>query len=261
VKNLLQCRVNIGEQLMRHESDRRRNFHLSPLVSIIIVVFEAISDLPNVIESILQHKDDDLELIIIDGGSRDGTVEYLRAHESQIDYWISEKDSGIYDAMNKGISNAQGVYLLHLNAGDRLLRFPKAELQRANADGVDIAAFRVSIDGKQEFHPSSGIGLRFTNTLHHQGTFFRRERFLTYDLRYRVFADFDVNQKLALSGARMKVFDSVVALHANDGISNRDSEAIEAEFFSVIQENYGRWAILPAWIVRKWHGLLIMLRN
>jgi glycosyltransferase involved in cell wall biosynthesis len=244
---------------MRYESRRQRNPGSVPLVSVIVVVFKAISDLPKVVESVLQHKDDDLELIIVDGGSQDGTVEYLKAYDARIDYWISERDSGIYDAMNKGIARAQGVYLLHLNAGDRLLRFPKDELRHAKDDGIDVAAFRVSIDGKQEFHPSSGIALRFTNTLHHQGTFFRRETFRAYNLRYRIFADFDVNQKLALSGARMKVFNSVVALHANDGISNRDSDAIDTEFFSIIQENYGRWAVLPAWIVRKWQGLKIML--
>ena len=230
----------------------------TPLVSIVVVVYQAVSDLRVVVDSILRHKDDDVELIIIDGGSKDGTVEYLQAYDGHIGYWISEPDLGIYDAMNKAIAKAKGMYLLHLNAGDQLLRIPKQELLQAKEEGIDVAAFRVSIDGRQEFRPSNGLSLRFSNTLHHQGTFFRRDTFPRYDLRYRIFADFDVNQKLALRGARIKLYSTVVASHANDGVSNRASKAVDAEFFGVIRENYGLWPLTFAWIVRKWSGLKIM---
>ena len=66
------------------------------------------------------------ELIVIDGGSEDGTVEVLRQWDDKIDYWFSETDSGIYDAMNKGIAAAHGEYVLHLNAG----RHPEIHPQR-----------------------------------------------------------------------------------------------------------------------------------
>jgi glycosyltransferase involved in cell wall biosynthesis len=227
-------------------------------VSIVVVVYQAVSELPDVVDSILRQKDEDVELIVIDGGSKDGTVEYLQANEGNIDYWISEPDRGIYDAMNKAIAKAKGTYLLHLNAGDQLLQIPKRELLEAKEEGIDVAAFRVSIDGRKEFRPSSGLSLRFSNTLHHQGTFFRRETFPLYNLRYRIFADFDVNQKLALRGARIKLYRTVVALHSNDGVSNRASKAVDAEFFGVIRENYGIWPLTFAWIVRRWHGLKIM---
>ena len=240
------------------DSSKLRPTSASPLVSVIVVVYQAMSGLPDVVDSILRHKDEDVELVIIDGGSKDGTVEYLQAHEGDIDYWISEPDRGIYDAMNKAIAKAKGTYLLHLNAGDRLLRIPKQELLQAKKEGIEVAAFRVSIDGRKEFRPSSGLSLRFTNTLHHQGTFFRRDTFPLYDLRYRIFADFDVNQKLALRGARIKLYRTVVAYHANDGISNGASRAVDAEFFGVIRENYGLWPLTFAWIVRKWNGLKIM---
>jgi glycosyltransferase involved in cell wall biosynthesis len=241
------------------DSSKLRPTNFSPLVSIVVVVYKAVSDLPNVVDSILQHKDEDVELIIVDGGSKDGTLEYLQALEDHIDYWISEPDRGIYDAMNKAIAKAKGTYLLHLNAGDRLLQIPKQELLQAKEEGIDIAAFRVSIDGRDEFRPSSGLSLRFQNTFHHQGTFFRRDTFPRYNLRYRIFADFDVNQKLAIRGARIKLYGTVIAAHANDGVSNQGSDAVDAEFFSVIRENYGRWLLPIAWVIRKWHGLKIML--
>jgi glycosyltransferase involved in cell wall biosynthesis len=240
------------------DSSKLRPASVSPLVSVIVVVYQAVSGLPDVVDSILRHKDEDVELVIIDGGSKDGTVEYLQAHEGHIDYWISEPDRGIYDAMNKAIAKAKGTYLLHLNVGDRLLQIPKQELLQAKQEGIEVAAFRVSIDGRQEFRPSSGLSLRFTNTLHHQGTFFRRDTFPLYNPRYRIYADFDVNQKLALRGARIKLYDTVIASHANDGASNQGSKAMDAEFFSVIRENYGLLSLTFAWIVRKWHGLKIM---
>lgn len=227
----------------------------SPLVSIITVSHNAKQELATVLESVWALKDEDLELIVVDGGSCDGTAAYLKKHQHAIDYWISEPDSGIYDAMNKAIAKARGTFLLHLNAGDRLLRVPKRELREAYAQGIDVAAFRVSIDGREEFHPSSGFWLRFTNTLHHQGTYFRRTSFLPYDLRYKVFADFDVNQRLSLAGAQIKTFKSVTSLHAAGGISNRNTRQTAAEFFAVVQGNYGRRAVPVVWILAKWRGL------
>jgi glycosyltransferase involved in cell wall biosynthesis len=225
-----------------------------PLVSIIIVVFRAAQELPPLLDSVFQLLDETVELIVVDGGSDDGTCEILREHDSKIHYWISEPDHGIYDAMNKGIAAARGVYLFHLNAGDSLLSIPRQELQDAAANKIEVVAFRVSIDGRYEFKPSQGVSLRLNNTLHHQGTFFLRETFPEYDIRYKVFADFDVNQRLALRGAEMVMSDRLVALHTTGGISNASSRSTNAEFFRVIQNNYGVWYVPAAWLLCKWRG-------
>jgi glycosyltransferase involved in cell wall biosynthesis len=84
----------------------------SPLLSIITVVFRARRDLPDLIDSVLRVKDETTEFIVIDGGSDDGTRELLCQYGSAIDYWVSEPDKGIYDAMNKGIAAAQGTFML-----------------------------------------------------------------------------------------------------------------------------------------------------
>ena len=243
----------IAEGGRRLREGKRRT---PPLISIITVVFRARQDLPAILKSVLRLKDDNTELIIIDGGSEDGTLELLREHDSEIDYWISEPDHGIYDAMNKGVAAAHGVFLLHLNAGDRLLYLPVSELKTAEAKGIDIAAFRVSIDEKYEFRPSCDVRLRFNNTLHHQGTFYRKEIFPVYDLKYKVYADFDVNQRLVHRRARVQVFDAVVALHFTDGVSSTYRAATVAEFFRVIATNQGRSHVPVAWILCKWRGLL-----
>lgn len=244
------------------ENHRRREMTsaVKPLVSIITVVFQAREDLPGLIESVARLKKDNVEFIIIDGGSRDGTRELLSQYESVIDYWTSEPDNGLYDAMNKGIAVAQGTFLFHLNAGDRLLHIPFQELEVAASNSTDVVAFRVSVDGKEEFRPRRGIALQLTNTLHHQGTFYKREGFPFYDLNYRVFADFDANQRLARNGARIEIFDQVVAFHEGGGLSDVRTKANVYEFFQVIKSNYGWTHLFPAWLMRKWQGLRGRLR-
>jgi glycosyltransferase involved in cell wall biosynthesis len=234
-------------------------FVTSPLVSIITVVFNARPVLPELLNSILRLKNSEVELIVVDGGSKDGTVEFLQQHNSSIDYWLSEPDRGIYDAMNKAIAHARGIFLLHLNAGDELLTIPMEELQRAKEEGLDIVAFHVSLDGRSEFRPSYNMALRFNNTLHHQGTFFRREMLPAYDIDYKVFADFDVNQRLLRAGARTRIFDTVVALHATDGVSNMPTATANTEFFRIIEKNYGRRSLPVAWAMCKWRGLMTKL--
>ena len=87
--------------------------------SIITVVFNAKNDLIDTIKSLRQQNYKNFEYIIIDGGSTDGTLEVINDNLDVVDKWKSEKDSGIYDAMNKGIDLCQGNYIGMLNAGDR----------------------------------------------------------------------------------------------------------------------------------------------
>ncbi|MDE6297409.1 MAG: glycosyltransferase, partial [Muribaculaceae bacterium] len=88
----------------------------NPLISIITITYNAEKELPATIESVLKQSCTDFEHLIIDGASTDKTLEIARKNpDARI---ISEKDNGLYDAMNKGIKHAHGKYLLFLNAGD-----------------------------------------------------------------------------------------------------------------------------------------------
>ena len=230
-------------------------FQVSPLLSIITVVFNAAQDLPGLIESVARLKSDDVEFIVIDGRSTDGTSELLKQYGQLIDYWVSEPDRGVYDAMNKGIAAAHGTYLLHLNAGDRLLHLPFEALVIAKAKLTDVVAGRVLIDSQQEFRPRRGPMLRLKNTLHHQGTFYRRDAFPAYEASYRVFADFDANQRLARRGASITILNQVIASHMSGGLSDTQTAATIAEFFEVIRRNYGWTHLPPAWLICKGRGL------
>jgi glycosyltransferase involved in cell wall biosynthesis len=91
---------------------------LSNKISIITVTFDCIETIENTIKSTLNQTYKNVEYIIIDGGSSDGTVDVIKKYEDYIFLWMSEPDRGIYDAMNKGIVNATGDYILFLNSGD-----------------------------------------------------------------------------------------------------------------------------------------------
>lgn len=90
----------------------------SPLISIVVAVYNGSQTLPQCIDSVVQQTYSNKELIVIDGGSNDGTVEILKANNEHIRYWISEPDRGIYNAWNKALAQAQGEWICFLGADD-----------------------------------------------------------------------------------------------------------------------------------------------
>lgn len=227
----------------------------SPLVSIIIVCFRDREEVSALLDNIAPFRGDDLEVVIIDGGSDDGTLQLLQARSNQIDFWSSARDGGIYDAMNKGIAAALGKFVLHLNAGDRLRAIPWETLKLHADSGVDVVCCRV-LTGTKVFTPSTGFRSRLVNTWHHQGTFYRTSAHLGYDLTYRVFGDFNHNQRLIKAGGTA-VYDScIVATHQENGISLL--QAKNGEICRSVKENYGVFYLMLTWLrllrlnIRSW---------
>ncbi|MBP1841346.1 glycosyltransferase family 2 protein [Formosa algae] len=90
-------------------------------ISIITINYNNLVGLKKTIQSVIKQTYNGIEYVVIDGGSTDGSATYIKQHDSKLSYWISEKDSGIYNAMNKGIAQAKGDYVLFLNSGDALV--------------------------------------------------------------------------------------------------------------------------------------------
>ena len=88
-----------------------------PKITVVTVTYNAKDFLEETIQSVISQTYKNIEYIIIDGGSTDGTVDIIKKYEDKIDYWVSEPDSGISDAFNKGVQQSNG-YILMLNAGD-----------------------------------------------------------------------------------------------------------------------------------------------
>jgi glycosyltransferase involved in cell wall biosynthesis len=135
--------------------------------------------------SVFSQSFDDFEFIIIDGGSTDGSLALLQKYSDKIDYWVSEKDKGIYHAMNKGIKASKGEYLLFLNGGDELLHpdILKEAFNRIGTDKKDLVYFDIKYEmeyGRHRVntfpdHPTLKYMVR--GYLPHQATFIKRELF------------------------------------------------------------------------------------
>lgn len=247
-------RIEGGRRLRELSSDDAQRV---PLISVITVVYNGYSQLRATIESVLRQNRSDLEYIVVDGGSTDGTCDVLHEFDSRLDYWISEPDAGIYDAMNKAINLARGQFIYHLNIGDRLLRIPGLLDEPVPEDVICIAGV-VQTSANSLHIPSAGVALRFHNTLHHQGCFYRKTLDLRYDLRYKVFSDFDLNQRLLCSGRRIVLCSDVVAVHDAGGISHTTNRFFEV--YSIVRRNFGPWWVAVCFAYFKYRGLLKRLR-
>ena len=123
--------------------DRRK------LLSIIIATYNAEKTLQRCLDSIIVQKSEEVELIIIDGGSTDNTVSIIKRNYKIIDYWISEKDKGIYDALNKGIDKANGKWIQFVGSDDFILPDALVDylefIKKTNTSGIDLITARVRI--------------------------------------------------------------------------------------------------------------------
>lgn len=146
-------------------------------ISVITINYNNLEGLRKTMESVFAQSCGDFEYIVVDGGSTDGSAELIRENDSRIDKWVSERDGGIYNAMNKGVEMATGDYCLFLNSGDV---FHDSDVMRKVVEtpfNVDIVFGRVDNvrDGKVEKHyiPEETITLMdiYETGLHHAGSF------------------------------------------------------------------------------------------
>jgi len=148
-------------------------------LSIITINYNNLVGLKRTVESVVNQTWQEFEYIVIDGGSTDGSAEYIESQKQHFDYWVSESDKGIYNAMNKGIAKATGEYLLFLNSGDHLYSATVLSENHSAIKEKDLIYFDVQMIGeftsKMVSHPDE---LRFyhfyINGLNHQSVLIRR---------------------------------------------------------------------------------------
>jgi len=226
-----------------------RGRHVEPLLSIITVVYNSAADLRKTIESVKPQHGANLQFIIIDGGSTDGTVELIKSHEDVVDCWISEPDRGIYDAMNKGIALSKGKYLLFLNAKDELVVNLSDIEEALSGDYVFVYGKANMLEDDRRVSYVKGKPLKSHRKLIsgtplcHQAIFYRRDQIGSYDLDYRIIADRVLTHALATKyGVSKTLFlDLPIVNYFEGGFSRQNYESWKREeihFLNSLGENF-----------------------
>ena len=182
-----------------------------------------------------------IELIVVDGGSTDGTREWLESNRSRIAVLLTEPDQGIYDAMNKGIAAAHSEWLMFLGADDRLNPGVLARaLGHPNAQGDVLAGAAAYRDGRvYRFSPDTSPAAR--NFLHHQAALYRRdlfERFGRFDTTLRIAADYDFNLRLWHAGVPIAPVPIDFAVCGIGGKSDGGAWAVYREEITVRHRHF-----------------------
>jgi len=235
-----------------------------PLVTIITVVFNGEKHLEQAIQSVISQSYNNVEYIIIDGGSRDSTIDIIRKYDDQIDYWLSEPDEGIYDAMNKGWKLSQGDYIYYLGSDDILLNIPSQSIQKASLNNTDIIYGNVIMDNGQLRISRYNPLIVFKNTLCPQGLFIKKNLLaqLPFNTKYKIYADFDLNQKIYKMSASSIKDKSTIAFFRLGGASSsyQDKSKLancKQEYARVIYDNFGLSGLILSWIWGAVRGLVV----
>jgi glycosyltransferase involved in cell wall biosynthesis len=190
-----------------------------PLVSIIIVTFNAEKTLQKALDSIFEQQYPHIETIIIDGLSTDQTVDILKANDAKITFWQSEKDEGIYDAMNKALNYVKGDRVFFLGADDYLLP-GFSEIIPLCIDKNTIYMGMVKFKNKLLGRKISAYSLSKSNVIH-QSMFYPRSVYnlFEYNTTYPIYADYYLNMQ-CYQFYKFKFIELAVSEFADGGISS-----------------------------------------
>jgi len=214
-----------------------------PKVSVITVAFNVAAEIEQTIQSVLSQTYANLEYLIIDGGSKDGTVEIIRKCESKLDFWVSEPDGGIYDAMNKGVAKATGDFVVFMNAGDWFKSETVVEevMNLAPADAEMIY-------GNHEVVYPNLIKMRYARppdqlwkgmAFNHQTLFAKKELLVKhpFDLSFRRVADFHFIYHQWRDGRKFFNTGLTVACFRAGGLSMAQSIQTKKDVWKVVRQH------------------------
>lgn len=207
-------------------------------ITIITVSYNAVTSIEPTILSVINQTYPNIEYIVIDGGSNDGTVDIIKKYQNKISYWVSEPDKGIYDAMNKGIRMATGDWINFMNAGDtffcdtslNLLFIPEPD------SGIDI------IYGDTEFiyafgryvrQPAELEKLKYGMIFCHQSSFVKADllKKQNYNTKYKICADYDFFYSCLKERKTFQYIPHTISVFdARNGLSSVNRIAREREF-------------------------------
>ncbi|WP_135606164.1 glycosyltransferase family 2 protein [Methanococcoides sp. NM1] len=215
-------------------------------ITVITVVYNDIQHIEETINSVIDQTYDNVEYVIIDGGSTDGTVDVIKKYEINIDYWISEPDKGIYDAMNKGILKSTGDYVHFLNSGDTFYDMEVISkivdvIRKKNVDLIYGKSLRL-YENYKSISPITIKKLKYGIMPSHQATFVDKSFLINmgcFDLQYKSSSDFDFYCRSYLSDCVYLKLDIIIANFLSGGFSS--NKAINYfETFHIIEKYFGK---------------------
>ncbi|MEJ6982539.1 glycosyltransferase [Pedobacter sp. P351] len=220
-----------------------------PSLSVITVVYNNKRDIERTILSVINQTYSNIEYIIIDGESTDGTLDIIRKYENRISRLITEKDEGIYDAMNKGLGLATGDYILFMNSGDELYAGDTVEKVFASAPDADIYYGETemydeqwqSLGQRRHKAPErlSSKSFKYGMSVSHQAIYVRRSIISPYDRKYKLSADIDWILTALKRAEKIVNTKSYVAKYLVGGMSKKKHRESLLERFKIFSKHYG----------------------
>lgn len=225
-------------------------------VSVVTINYNGAHWLDATLQSVLSQTYPDIEYIIIDGGSTDGSVNIIKGYEGRISYWVSEPDKGIYHAMNKGILQAKGDYLSFMNSGDVFHSTTAIEELVNNLDGNDFIFGNIILKEKDRnrlLQYPAVLDFRFflERAIPHQSSLIRRGLFDTFGLyneNWKISSDWEFFLLcICKHNCSYKYIDFTVCVYDHYGVSSRpegrilmqaEKDQIVATHFPCFMENY-----------------------
>ena len=225
---------------------------MQPRISIITICYNAASTITRTLRSVSAQTYPNIQYLIIDGASKDNTLELVRelAPEAEV---YSERDKGIYDAMNKGLDRATGDYVWYVNAGDALASPTTVEdLVRATCTGdslpdvlygdtrlIDAEDHDLRLRRLRPPHQLDWRSFRSGMLVCHQAFVAKRSISPHYDLRYRFSADVDWCIRVLKEAKATAFYPEPIALYLNEGTTTANHRASLIERFHVMRHHYG----------------------
>lgn len=220
-------------------------------ISIISIVLNDVDHIEKTILSVIHQPNIDLEYIIIDGGSKDGTVEIIRHYEKYLSYWISEPDNGVSDAFNKGLSYASGDIIGLVNSGDFLendaLYKVADTFHHGNAEVVygNVQYWNGVV--QEYIYKADHTLLANFMSINHPAVFVKNEIYKKYgmfDQQYRIAMDYELMLRFYIKGAKFAYLDTVLSNMALGGLSDINWKRAYREAYEIRKQYFNGSAIL-----------------
>ncbi len=220
-----------------------------PLLSVITIVYNNVDDIGRTMLSVINQTYPHIEYIVIDGGSTDGTKELIGKYEKHLARFISEKDSGIYDAMNKGLAMASGDYVLFMNSGDEIYDAntvqkifdtePDADIYYGETEMYDVKGRNLGTRRHRNPEAFTWRSFKYGMSVSHQAIYIRRSLTEPFDLSYQLSSDIDWIIKAAKKAVKIVNVKAYVAKYLVGGMSKKRHRQSLKERFDIFTKHYG----------------------